>query len=160
MLSWVSPVRRLLSEASKEVVPHELREALPADRAFWGANWSNSYRGSRWAGVVPNHLYHDIMRTLQDGLLRRGMRVTLAHLPGAPDALMGFVAWEPSEKANVVHFLYTKPTWRKQGLATSLLQAGPGTNFIYTHRTAESDYFRQPQWRVAHVPEPARRKDL
>lgn len=149
-----------MTTENRETVPHEFREALPADRAFWGANWANSYRGSRWAGVVPNHLYHDLMRTLQDGLLRRGMRVSLAHLPGAPNALMGFVAWEPSEKANVVHFLYVKPTWRKQGLGTALLLGGPGREFIYTHRTDESNYFGKPDWRIAHIPEPARRKDL
>ena len=141
-------------------LPHEYREAQPADRAFWGANWANSFRRSRWAGVVPNHLFHDLMRTLQDGLLRRGMRVSLAHLPGNPDALMGFVAWEPSDKAPIVHFLYVKDTWRGQGLGGALLRQGPGDKFIYTHRTEDADRFRRPGWQVAHVPDPARRKDL
>lgn len=141
-------------------LPHEFREAGAADRPFWGANWANTYRRSRWSGVVPNNLYHDVMRVLQEGLLRRGMRVTLAHLPGDSDALLGFVAWEPHEKANVVHYVYIKDTWRKQGLATALLEHGPGHSFIYTHRTDDASWFKAPDWRVAHVPDPARRKDL
>lgn len=141
--------------------PYELRDAEPRDRAFWGANWANSYRRSNWAGVVPNHLYHDVMRVLQDGLSRRGMRIKIAHIPDDPDALMGFVAWEDDPgRSPIVHMVYVKDVYRKAGLATDMLEQTVGRAFLYTHRTPESDYFRRPAWQVGYDPQPARRKEL
>lgn len=144
-------------------IPHNLRAATDQDRGFWGSNWANSYKYSHWAGIIPNHLYHDVMRVLQDGLLKRGMQVTLAHLPGKPDALMGFVAFELDgpERPPVVHMVYVKDIWRQQGLAGALLDATVGRKFLYTHRTKDSDRFQRKRgWQVGYNPEPARRKEL
>lgn len=143
-------------------IPFELRPAEPKDRGFWGSNWSNSYKRSHWAGTLPNHLYHDVLRVLQDGLAKRGMKVAVAHLPGMPDALLGFVAYElDGDRPPVVHMLYVKDTWREKGLGGDILRGTVGQKFIYTHRTKDSDRFQRKRgWQVGYNPEPARRKDL
>lgn len=149
-----------MTNESAETFPFELRAAEPADRPFWSSAWARSYRRSRWAGTVPNHLYFDVERTKVDGLLARGMRVHLAHVPGDPQALLGFVAWEPRE-SDLPHlvYLYVKDPYRRSGLGTQLLDATVGRKFLYSHRTDAAAFFQRPVWDVRFAPEIARRKD-
>lgn len=155
------------------MIPHVVRPAQPCtcpappthaencDVPFWRANWIRTYRVSRWAGAVPNHLIQPVMRVALDGLEARGMKVLVAHLPDYPEALMGFVAYEEAKPGDqpTLHYLFTAGLYRKSGVAGSLLAASVGDRFRYTHRTECAEWFRRPKYQVTFAPEIARRKD-
>lgn len=136
------------------------------DRAFWMDLWSKAYRRSRWAGTIPNNLYNDVFRVSIEGLEKRGMKVLLAYVPGEPNSLMGFVAYEPKD-GDLPHvaFVGVKDPYRQGQVATQLLEATVGRAFRYSFRTEHSKFFMpkgsdKPKWQVSFAPEVARRKDL
>lgn len=143
------------------MLPHETRGMVESDRPFVFDGWIRSYQRSRWAGVVPNHLFWDVHRVAIEGLLTRGAVVTVAHLPGEPDALLGFVAHEvkPGDEP-LIHTVYVKPLWRRQGVARALIDTVvPDRQFHYTFRTDAAAHFKRPAYRATFAPERARRKD-
>lgn len=153
--------------SSIEEWPCEFRDAEPKDRAFWMDLWSKAYRRSRWAGVVPNNLWHDVHRVSVEQLEKRGMRVLLAHVPGEPDSLMGFVAFELKD-GDLPHvaFLGVKDPYRQGRVGTKLLERAVGRSFRYSYRTEHSRFFMGSggtgprKWEASYAPEIARRRDL
>lgn len=139
--------------------PIELREADEDDQRFWAGTWEDTYRNSRWAGTIPNHLYRDVQRVAMRQLTARpGTRVTLAHAPGDPDALLGYVVHERlPDDSPVVHYLYVKDPFREGRIATQLLLGTVGRRFRYTHRTDAARRFSKPGWEVSYEPGIARR---
>jgi hypothetical protein len=131
-----------------------------ADRPFFMDLWSKSYRRSRWAGTIPNNLFADIFRVTVEGLEKRGLKILLAHVPGKPNDLMGFVAYELKD-GDLPHvaFCGVKDPYRKGRVATKLLEATVGRAFRYSFRTEHSKFF-MGKWTVSFAPEMTRRKDL
>lgn len=148
---------RSIRPCTCEAGPH----AADCDEPFWRANWIRTFRVSRWAGTIPNHLVQPVMRVAIDGLMKRGMKVVVAHLEDDDTALMGFVAYEDAKPGDVpvVHYVFTKGLYRGNGVARDLLAASVGPRFRYTHRTEMAEYFRRPNYHAEFAPEIARRKD-
>jgi len=139
----------------------EFRSAKTDDLHFIMAAWLNSYRRSQWAGVVPNNMYHKTHRELITQLLARGMFLIVAVNKEDTDQILGFVAAEKSNKGiAVVHYVFVKDEFRRNGLATKLLSVlgveSNGGSFLYTFRTSDARFFKNAK----HVPVLARRKEL
>lgn len=136
----------------------DYRVLTTADYKFILSSWAKSFRNSWYSGTGFNKEYHSGMKALIDGLIKRGMVVKVACSKHDPDQLFGFVAYEVSQNGTfVVHYLFVKPDWRKQGIATALMQnIMVPERFLYTHRTVDSEYFPGGE----HVPLLARRKNL
>jgi ribosomal protein S18 acetylase RimI-like enzyme len=131
--------------------------------------WAQSFRKSKWAGCIPNHLYDQVSRETARTIFDRGAVVLVAVTPIAGQEeefpavrrVMGFVVAEPMR--NTLHFLYVKEKFRGVGIGHGLLEAvvkdfDPELNFKYTHRTNASTRFLGERFKDGWDPVPARMK--
>lgn len=135
--------------------------AESSDWPFVFDAWANSFRSSVFAGTVRNNQYFDVICGTIKGLLERGMRVLILADRKHLNVLVGFIAFEvPECKIPVIHYLYIKDSFRRQGLGGALLkevqERSSFDELIYTHRTKYSRFFRGAR----HVALLARRKNL
>lgn len=133
-----------------------VRERTAEDLPMVFDSWLKSWRMSKWAGCIPNHLYFETQRVLIEDLIGRGAKITVAYPSGRPDVILGWACGEEKEGKTVLHYLYTKDPFIGLGIPALLLASLPGgqPGFI-THRLPLKEV---KEWR--HVPEMARRKSL
>lgn len=133
-----------------------IRDRVPEDLALVMDSWLKDWRTSKWAGVIPNHLYFETQRVLIEDLIARGAIIKVAYPDGRPDVILGWACAEVKEGKAVLHYLYTKDPFIGLGIPGLLLAALPGTKpgFI-THKLPLKE---TKEWR--HTPEIARRKSL
>lgn len=130
-------------------------EELPAVFEAWAGTWKRS----RSAGCIPNHLFAEVTFTAITQLLERGMQVLVLAARSHPDVPLAWVAFERDKRADqvIVHYLFTRDSFRRRGLAQTLLDSiGAGQKFIYTHQTGYAKYWPD----AFHNPGIARRKEL
>lgn len=131
-----------------------------ADYAYIRDTWLDAFYKSPWAGCVPNNLYREVYTQAIDQLIARGSKLLVIRNPANPALLISWICYELTPKQEVViHFAFTKPTYRKNGAAAALIAAvlsAAGTSrYFYTFRTPSARYFREGTYR----PEIARRRD-
>ncbi len=131
-----------------------IRKAVAHDVPFLMDAWLNSWRGSRYAGVIPNNQYYDVTRSVIEDLIARGTTLLVAD---AGKTLLGFSAGEEKDGVTVLHFCFVKDVYLRRGIEEKLIDALPGTKpgffTFFQHRLG-----KQSGWRWA--PEIARRKTL
>lgn len=132
------------------------RAAKPSDLNFVYDSWMKSWRLSKWAGVIPNHLYYDTQRTLIDDLFARGMQVVIAHPSDQPDVILGYAAGEVKDGQTVLHYVYVKDPFLGLGIDSLTVGALPGLKPGFITHKINTKYCKE--WR--HVPELCRRKAL
>lgn len=134
----------------------QVRDALPTDIPMVFDSYLKSWRISKFAGTVPNHLYFDAQRVLLEDLIARGAKVVVAYPKDHEDIILGWACGELKEGKTVLHYAYVKDPYLGLGIAESLLARLPGLQpgFI-THRLPSKAL---KEWRWA--PEIARRKTL
>lgn len=133
-----------------------VRPGLPEDLSLVFDSWLKDWRTSKWAGVVPNHLYFDTQRVLIEDLIARGAKVYVVCPVSKPEVILGWACSEEKEGKAVLHYLYTKDPFLGLGIPDLLLAALPGARpgFV-THKLNLKEL---KEWR--HTPEMARRKSL
>lgn len=133
------------------------RPACADDMPFLKDAWLNSWRVSRYAGVVRNCDYYEVTRNLIEDLIARGAVVYVAEFRGE---LLGFACGEVKDGISVHHYTYLKDPFhsRSKGeVEERLLNLMPGTKpGFFTF--AQERFLRDRAWR--HTPEMARRKTL
>jgi len=120
-------------------------------------SWANSYRKSKWAGCIPNHMYDQVSREGIRTILDRGALVLVAVTPiagreeefPAVRRVMGYSVSEPSR--GVLHWLYVKRGpdglgYRGVGIGRQILEKtieafNPRVEWTYTHRMDASERF-------------------
>lgn len=130
------------------------RSWAEGESGFVYDSWLQSWRESKWAGVIPNNLFYGTTRTTIDELIGRGATVLVAELNGE---LLGFTVGEVKDGKTVHHYTYVKDPFLGRGLEERLLAALPGTKpgwFTF----AQSRFLKDKQWK--HAPEMARRQKL
>jgi GNAT superfamily N-acetyltransferase len=114
----------------------------------------DSWRTSRYAGVVRNNDYYTVTRSVIEDLLARGAVVLVAD---AGPSLLGFACGEEKDGVTVMHYIYVKDPFHGFGVEEKLLEALPGRKpgffTFFLHRLG-----KLKAWR--HAPEIARRKSL
>lgn len=142
-----------------------VRPATTSDLEYVRSTWLSAYRTSPWAGCIPNNLYDAVYSETINQLCLRGTRILVVANPAAPEQLLSWLAYEmPTTQASqlpqgtpVVHFCFTKPTYRRLGCTSQLLaSAGVVGSFLLTFRTPNSRFLKGAVFR----PEVARRKEL
>jgi hypothetical protein len=121
--------------------------------------WAGTWKRSRAAGCIPNHLFEKVTGAAITQLLERGMEIRVLAAATHPGVLLGWVAFERDRRADgvIVHYLFTREPVRQRGIAKLLLaDIGAGDRFIYTHKTGCSRWWP----RARHNPGAARRKEL
>ena len=115
----------------------------PGERAFVVSAWVNSFSTSDMAklatfgGYAPRVSewaagpgYYGAWNALVDDVLERS-QVTVADDDGL---LAGYVVWG-QERDTVLHYIYTRLSYRAQGVARELLSTLPLGPIVYTHRS-------------------------
>lgn len=95
------------------------------------ATWLRSYEANSLRSKhIPRDVFFEEHHKVLDGIFDRNPEVHLAVLPDDPDVVLGWSVTEPG----LIHFVYVKPSFRKYGIATALLQHVQRP-FIYSHAT-------------------------
>lgn len=122
--------------------------------------WAGTWKRSRAAGCIPNDLFDRVQSELVAQLIARGMEIRVLTSAVQPRVVLAWIAYERDPRTPggvVVHYLFTRPEFRRRGYAQFLLDdIGAGEKFIYTHKTGFARYWPQAR----HNPGVARRKDL
>lgn len=107
------------------MMPIQIRKAEPRDKAFILATWKRSYQESpvmRWTQSTEagrSAYFAHVNRTCA-GLLDKS-HALVAYNPVDDEHCFGYVVCEPNK---VVHYLYIKRDYRRQRIASRLLEAG------------------------------------
>lgn len=113
------------------------REMWPGDVSFVFHSWLNSH--AKWQRLEheAKARYFTQQHAVLEVLLRRS-RVLVACDPAAPAEVWGYLVFEETPRACVVHWLYTKRLFRGLGLARRLVetaQALAPKPLQHTHET-------------------------
>ena len=65
----------------------EMRAATPEELPAVLESWAGTYKRSRSAGCIPNHLFNEVTFAAITGLLRRGAQVSVLTAREAPTGL-------------------------------------------------------------------------
>jgi hypothetical protein len=138
---------------------YAVRPATPTELTGVMESWAGTWKRSRSAGCIPNHLFNEVTFTAITQLLGRGMKVLVLTAVAQPDVVLSWVAFERDKRSDqvIVHYLFTRDGMRERGYAKTLLAyIGAGRKFIYTHQTGFAKYWPE----AYHNPGIARRKEL
>ena len=140
-----------------------LRAMKDEDYNFVLSSWAKSFKGSPWAGLVPNNLWHSTMKEALDQLLERGAKVRMLVDRLSPDFIIGWTCFEESEcGVNVIHYVFVKDAFREKfgsgGLLRDLACGRGSYGFRYTCRTHDGQ--RLVGKKDVYSPAIARRKNL
>jgi len=106
-----------------------LREMTADDRSFILSSWLKSYRDTDFARHISNDAYYAGQARLIDDLLDTSC-VIVASDPEYPTSIYGYVVY----KDNILHYLYTKYPFRRNGVANLLYEVA-GRPAVATHWT-------------------------
>jgi hypothetical protein len=107
------------------------------DRHYVLSSWIRSYAAK--GRDVRDHYegngspFCDDYAPIVRGLVARST-VLVGHLPEHEDIIMGWMAWE----GDVLHYMLTKPNFRRMGVARSMLQDFASMPVQFTHRTSDA----------------------
>lgn len=89
-----------------------MRPGRPDDLAYVVDSWAkHAFRGQRMRNAVAH------VRAL---LGRPGSYLSVAHVPGEPDAILGWAVVEDG-KPMCIHYVYVRSTARRMGVARALV---------------------------------------
>lgn len=127
-----------VSEADSGQMILELRPAVPADINFIYSTFLRGlYFGNDLYSQIDQDSYFDAYSKVLTNLLTKpGTETTVAHLPGEPDVMVGFSI----SSGTVLHYVFVKAAFRKQGVATQLVR--PDTKVV-THITKPGNAIRK-----------------
>lgn len=131
-----------------------IRRAEAGDIPFIFSYWMESWRTSRWAGVVRNCDYYTVTRSLIEDLISRGATLLVAEMNGT---LLGFGCGEEKDGVSVLHYVAVKDPFHGFGVEEKILAALPGRKpgfFTFF----QNRLHKSKEWKWA--PEIARRKTL
>lgn len=112
-----------------------IREAFPNELSFIYSTWLNSYRYDSFIGkACRNTVFFSEYPTVLDEILDKA-KVLVASFPDSPNVILSYLVYEP----NILHYLFTKEVYRKNGIAMSLVVSAFGDllkhGIYFSHRT-------------------------
>ncbi len=114
----------------------QIREYDSTDRDFIYSSWLSSFKGSHYAGPVPDNVYWKLYQFVLEKIIPDStVKIVCSH--EYPSQIVGWICYRDS----VVHYLYVKQPFRGKGIAKELLTKTVGQEFSYTFKTAKSRYF-------------------
>ncbi len=130
------------------------RLATDEDMPYVFGSWIDSWRNQQSAGLIPMDVYLEVQTNLIQRLLARpGCDVLVAYHPGETDHVADLYGWlcaEQTSRGPVVHYVYTRESQRKEGIARGMLLAAgidPDGPFFFTAMTSTVKRFigRKPK---------------
>lgn len=129
------------TESEQAPVPVMVRKAVPTDIPFLFNSWLKSYRDSRFASSITTTIYYTEHHKVVERLLKT-CDVFVACNPQDQLELYGYICAEKVDGILVIHYVYTKHTYRRLGIGKALLnqfEHDPAAASIYTHNTKMAD---------------------
>jgi hypothetical protein len=132
---------RGISDRRSKTMPISIREALEGDIPFVFSSWLKSFRTGLITKFVDNNIYFSEQHKVVERLLRRSNTI-MAVSPTDPATIYGYLVTERIDGILVVHYGYTKQTFRGMGVLRQLLATiehdfNRNTG-LYTHSTVIS----------------------
>ncbi len=128
----------------------KLRNNTPEDKAFIYSTWlRGTYYGSDWMkSMSKKAFFKNYPPVLDKLLLKPSVRVVIACLPldseqsEPDDSIVGYAVYEsetnPGALNGVLHWVYVKDAWRKQGVLTQLIDFMAFKTASHTTKIGES----------------------
>ena len=107
----------------------ELRPMRDGDRNFVLSSWLRSYAEANEFRGMKRSSYFALYAPVVEVLLGRST-VMVATMPEASDVVLGWLAAE----GELLHYVLTKPRWRKLGIARFMLADMKDLAVKYTHQ--------------------------
>ena len=126
-----------------------IRKARPDDQAYIASTWLRSMTHGRATATDAER------RAAIDKVLDHNItRVLVACDPKAEHRIRGWLCYAPLIVARVVHYLYVRDGWRKQGIARALMEHAKLLDdrpLLYTHKGPDWASLTT-RWRAAPIP--------
>lgn len=129
-----------MEEASKsDIGLVDIRRYKAGDLPLILDSWLNSFRDGAFVRGIPDNIYYDRHRRVVDDLLKRSFVLVLCSEKN-PNVIVGWLCGEKTaERALIIHYVYIKRRFRKQGfgriLVQMLLDLEKPVAVVYTHKT-------------------------
>ena len=105
-------------------LPIIYRQMIPADSPFIYSTWLKSYRQMPYAASMSNDtFFHHHKQVVEKILAKPETSVTIICEDTDPDHIYGYSVVEIYGDASIIHYTYIKHSYRKLGLAKTLLQS-------------------------------------
>lgn len=115
-----------------------IREAKPDELNFVYATWLNSYYADSYLGKsCRKTIFYQEYPSIIDAILNRPLtKIIIAELESV---ILSYLVFEPK----ILHYLFTKEIYRKQGVAKSLYKKAfdDKAPLAFTHTTREGESF-------------------
>jgi len=130
----------------------EIRPANLNDLPFIYATWLRSYRyASQFAKKISNEVFYDMHHRIVEGFIERGGLVSIAHPPGEPYVILGYICVEHNQP--LVQYVYVKKAFRKMGIAKALFEGiKTPENALFTHWTSDVDWITKKLPKLIYNP--------
>jgi len=94
----------------------QIRDLTTADEPFVYSTMLRSlyYGNSYYNSILQSKFFQMYPIVIRNLIAKSAVRI--ACLPDEPDVILGYALLEP----NIIHFVYVKEAWRKQGVAKAL----------------------------------------
>ncbi len=130
-----------------------VRDATEADLPLIFSSWLKSFRNSTFVKYTDNTIYFEQHHKLIERLLKRS-KVRVACSPTNPEDIFGYLVWEKMDGIFVLHYGYTKHTFRNLGVFAQLMK-DTGETFetggLFTHTTIACDRL-MPKYELIYHP--------
>lgn len=119
------------------------RIGIESDLHFILSSWLKSYNSSPDNCIKNNHRYYFYQKSLIASILTRAKTVVICN-KDIPEQIYGYCVYEETDNLFVLHWLYVKYTYRKLGLARSLLSnILGGKELVVTHLGKDADLLKK-----------------
>lgn len=127
-----------------------IREPRSTDQGYIASTWLRS-------------ITHNTRRRTRQAKVSGGIDRVLDHASTAvlvacrelePDRIVGWVCWAKIPAARVVHYLYVRDSWRREGVAKELMRAAKlddSRPLMYTHK-GPAAHWAAPKYQATHKP--------
>lgn len=135
-----------LDQSVVSTSPILIRPATEADISFIFNSWLKSYRGQ--CKAVTNAVYYKFQHERIEALLKK-CNVQVACNTTDHTQIYSYLVSEVVEDVQILHFAYTKHSFRQMGLLGKLFAASsinPASGGFYTHKTDFSSKALKPAW--------------
>ncbi len=120
--------------------PVRVRPLEAGDRAFVLNSWLKSNRDGFMVRRIPNTVYYDRHHSLVGHLLATANTLVICD-PDSPSVVYGYVCFDiTAGNEFVLHYAYTKQSFRRMGLMRALLkdldETEKPSRYVATHNTS------------------------
>lgn len=107
---------------SRGDLPIAIREPSEADVSFLFSSWLKSNRKGTFCNFVDDTIYYNEQHKLVERLLLTS-KVLMAVDPSDAGNILGYIVYETIDNIMVIHYAYTKHTYRCMGVFNALFAA-------------------------------------